>query len=144
MVIAIVGILATSTMVVFKRFNQQQNITIAAKDMRTALAEAKANAASNVVRNCTSSVGSLRGYRLFQASATTYSLQEICLPNGTSTETFTNVRAAKSLPSGVSFSPSFTQIRFNVLTGASSGGSVSITSGGTPIVISVSAQGVIQ
>lgn len=143
-VIGIIGIVATSTVAIFTRFNQQQAITIASKNIRNDLAEAKSYALSHVVINC--ETGILVGYRLRNLSNRTYTLQEICdLPPPGGTPDYLNVRfSAKELPPNVVFDGNFT-IDFNILQGGATVGSVRLRneSGGDE-TISITAEGVIQ
>lgn len=159
-VMGIIGILSTTTVAVFSRFNQQQNITIASKNVRNDLAEAKANALSQVVVRCKEaseagpldSPGILRGYQItFNHPLTrNYSLREVCelntSPPGILTVLPTIIKT-KTLPTGVSFDTSTSAyIRFFSLTGGSTGGAVVLTSSSVtePLGIEVSSEGVIQ
>lgn len=132
-VIAVIGIIATTTVAVFTRFNQQQNITIAAKDLNTALAEAKSDAISHVVINCNNTVGSLRGYRVVLNNPSTdrYSIQEVCRTIANPTvHTYMQVKSY-TLPSGVHFSSSSSPwVIFKVL-----GGGIEYSSSSNVIIV---------
>lgn len=156
-VMAIIGILATSTIAVFRRFNQQQNITIAGKNLKSDLAQAKAYASSHVVFHCKNQTdplgpgdirGVLVGYRFIpDIPNRRYSLQELCRRYSDQVVQPITVNT-KPLPNGIRFgSPTSTSISFNVLSQGSSIGSLRIEDIATPsrfIDIRVNDEGVIQ
>lgn len=142
-IIGVIGIIASTTVAVFTRFNRQQNLGIAHKAIKNDLAQAKSYALSQVVRNCTAGV--LIGYEMYRVTTSTYNIREVCQPALASG----NDRiwpVDKPLPSNVTFSNSF-NIRFVVLSGGSpTGGSITLTSDGRslPAIIVTNPEGVIQ
>jgi prepilin-type N-terminal cleavage/methylation domain-containing protein len=156
-VIGVIGIMATSTVAIFTRFNQQQNITIAQKNLKNDLAEAKSSALSHIVTRCNTDPGNfpgvLIGYQVtFNVSARTYSLQEVCDLNsvaGPDQTPLTPAIKTKTLPNNINFvsaPQTSAYIRFYALSGGSSGGIVTITNAASTgnLIINVTADGVIQ
>jgi prepilin-type N-terminal cleavage/methylation domain-containing protein len=76
--VAVLGVLASSTVVIFTSFSQRQSVNIAFDNVKNALNEAKSNASSNVVKNC---ADSLDGYQI-SFTARAYTLQEVCRAPG--------------------------------------------------------------
>jgi prepilin-type N-terminal cleavage/methylation domain-containing protein len=141
-VIAVLGVIMTTSVITFSRFNNTQNLNIAYDDVRNALSEAKSNANSQVVIKCT---GELQAYEVvFDTANKRYSLREVC-----TVPIADPIVKTYTLPKGnISFRsiPASGYVRFNTLTGVSSGGRVVLTNG-TPSqdkTITVEASGVIR
>lgn len=154
-VVAIIGILAASTVTVFTGFNRQQNIATAHKNIKNDLAQAKSYALSQVVYRCKNAAdptfvsgvdtaGALAGYSVVtDRTAGVYRIFEICKVSQFSTVSSYLVKE-KNLPSGVSFVDLSRTITFYSLSGGASAPiSIRISSGGNQMRISVNAQGVI-
>lgn len=142
-VIALIGILTTISASALSRFNRSQSIEIANDNLQTSLSEAKSNALSHVIVNCTD--GELLGYRIVFISSTPLSytsLQEVCRRGAV--DSSVEVKRT-NLPSGITFSGSNPSITFKVLSGgADSASSVTITNGTIQKTIEVTTAGVIQ
>lgn len=134
---AVLIVLITGTFVGFNKYNQVQKLNSSYDNLKTNLNEAKSNALSGLVYNCTS-LQSLYGYKLNVDSASSYSLYEICVDaSGVQTQNQLTNKVV-TLPSGVTFNPAGVSVTFKAVTGASlADSSFTLTSGTTSRTVTV-------
>lgn len=148
-VMAIIAILATSSVVISARFNRTQNINIAYDNLKTTLSQAKSYALFHVITDCNAGVGRLVGYQVnFEKNRHVYKIQEVCQPTS-GAELITDVTDEIRLPEGVHFHDTgageIPAIRFKVLTGgATSTSTITIKQGSKTKAIRVTTSGIIQ
>lgn len=157
-VIGVIGILASTTVAVFNRFNRQQNLGIAHKAIKNDLAQAKSYAVSHVIFRCKNpsdpgfivgvdTAGVLVGYMFSpNVSGRNYSIQERCRRTSDNTVVTTYTVITKPLPTTIDFVAGSSNITFNPLAGGATNGRITITSSASTgnIDINVNPEGVIQ
>lgn len=143
LVVSIIAILSVSTGIAFSSINAKQQLNNSAQDVLVMLHSAKAKAQSQITLTA---CNSLQQYQVMRcgagplcktvgASSSTYELQAVC-NNGS------YLIDAKSLLGSVTFAnTSDTTISFSVLTGGSSGGVFTVTSGSGNRILTVSQYG---
>lgn len=140
LVIGIISIIVTGSYAALTHFSRQQKINTAYENLKNDLNEAKSNASSQVVKNCTDT---LVGYQISFA-ASSYTLQEVCQPS-VGPETPSNIKTI-SVP-GITLNSTPAIIKFLILTGkVESSGNVTISNAdlGQSKTINISSQGVIR
>ena len=145
--IGLISIIVTSSYVVFTRFNRQQAISTAYENLKNTLNEAKSNASSQVVKDCTNI---LVGYQIsFFTDPSRYSLYEICQVPGESPTAIIPPVKTITLPEGITLDYSRPQdfVRFLILSNnVLNSGRITLTNGNASQnkIIDVSPEGVIE
>ncbi len=150
LVIAIIGLFASASFIVFNKFSAQQGINVAYDEVRNTLAEAKSNALSQVVIACQSTPPAqpriLIGYEVVFSPATDdYSIYEICKIGNASPARLPSPIKTIPLPSGIDFVGTPSPIRFlSGSGGVQSAGFVRLTNTTREKRIDVTSGGLIQ
>lgn len=144
-VIAILTLISVSSFVGFNKYNNTLKLNSEAENLKTNINEAKSSALSGFIYKCTASQ-SLYGYKLSIDSASTYSLYEVCIDNGTGVKISNQLINKKfNLQTGLTFNPTGVSVTFLAVSGIPESSAVfKLVNGSSSSSVSVDSSGIIK
>lgn len=147
-VMAIIVLMSSGSFVGFRQFGKQQDLNLAADNLRNTLNEARSDAASQTIltSTCDQASYTLVGHQVrFVSSASPqyYTLEEVCAQGVNISE---NIIKRVNLPTNVTFtSAPSSPVRFLVLTGnLSAQATITLNNGSGTKIITIDSSGVIR